>query len=75
VGQDQQLQLNLGKSEKLHSNLGEIKIIGISWKHLGEVSQIKIWQFATVSFNSGQLQTVLFKVRLYGIAALKFECI
>jgi len=36
------------------------------------ISQIKFWQFATASFNCGQLQTVLFKAGLYGIAPLKF---
>jgi len=47
----QQLRLNLGKSEKLQSNLGKIENIYINWKHLGEVHQ-----FITASFNCGQLQ-------------------
>jgi len=32
------------------------------------ISLIKLSQFATASFNCGQLQTVLFKADLYGIA-------
>jgi len=36
------------------------------------INQVKFWQFATASFNCGQLQTVLFKAGLYGIATLKF---
>jgi len=36
------------------------------------ISQIKFWQFATASFNCGQLQTILFKTWLYRIAPLKF---
>jgi len=62
----QQFQLNLGKWEKLHANLAEIE------KHLHNISvksihQIKLWQFATASFNCRQLQTVLFKDGLYWI--------
>jgi len=37
LGMGEQLQLNLGKWEKLHSNLGEIKNIYMNGKHLGEV--------------------------------------
>jgi len=33
---------------------------------------MKFRQFATASFNCGQLQTVLFKAKLYRIAPLKF---
>jgi len=36
------------------------------------ISQIKCWQFATASFNCGQLQTVLITAGLYKIAPLKF---
>jgi len=36
------------------------------------ISQIKLWQFATASFNYGQLQTVLYKGGFYRIAQLKF---
>jgi len=39
------------------------------------ISQIKFCQFATASFNCGQLQTVLFKGGLYRTAPLKFYCI
>jgi len=39
MGNVQQPQLNLGKWEKLQSNLGENKNIQIYWKHLGEVHQ------------------------------------
>jgi len=35
----QQLQLNLGKWEKLYSSLSENKNVWINWKHLGEVHQ------------------------------------
>jgi len=37
---------------------------------LKTISQIKFWQFATASFNCGQLQTVLFTSGLYRIAPL-----
>jgi len=36
------------------------------------ISQTKFCQFATDSFNCGQLQTVLFKDGLYREAPLKF---
>jgi len=39
------------------------------------ISQIKFCQFATASFNCGQLQTVLFKDVLYGKAPSKFSYI
>jgi len=39
LGKVQQPQLNLGKWEKLQSNLGENKKIWINWKHFGEVHQ------------------------------------
>jgi len=32
---------------------------------LKSISQIKCWQFATASFNCGQLQTVLIAAGLY----------
>jgi len=41
---------------------------------LKSIKQIKIWQFATVSFNR-QIQTLLFKAGIYRIAPLKFEYI
>jgi len=53
--------------------LGENKtfrLIGKTW--VKSISQIKFCQFATASFNCGQLQTILFKDRLYGKAPLKF---
>jgi len=43
----QQIQSNLGKSEKLHSKLGKKKTfrrIGNIW--VKSISQIKCWQFA-----------------------------
>jgi len=50
----QQLQLSLGKSEKLYINLGEIKNICINRKDLGKVRHPnQIWQFLTASFNCG----------------------
>jgi len=39
MGVVEQLQLYLGKWEKLNTNLGDIKNIYINWKHLGEVHQ------------------------------------
>jgi len=39
LGIVQHLQLSLGKTEKLHSDLGENKNIQIIWKHLSEVHQ------------------------------------
>jgi len=53
--------------------LGENKtfrLIGKTW--VKSISQIKFCQFATASFNCGQLQTILLKDRLYGKAPLKF---
>jgi len=35
------------------------RVIGNTW--VKPISQIKVSQFATASFNCGQLQTVLFK--------------
>jgi len=37
------------------------------------ICQITFWQFATASFNCGQLQTVLFTAGVYRIAPLKFS--
>ena len=43
--------INLGKREKLHSNVGEIKSIDTNWKYLGAVHQPnQIWQCATAEF-------------------------
>jgi len=46
------------------------RLIGNTW--VKPISQIKFCQFATVSFNCGQYQTVLFKDGLYRKAPLKF---
>jgi len=40
---------------------------------LKTISQIKFWQFATASFNCGQLETVLFTAGRYRTAPLKFS--
>jgi len=45
------------------------RLIGNTW--VKSISQIKFCQFATASFNCGQLQTVLFKDGLYRKAPLK----
>jgi len=37
------------------------------------ISQIKFWQFATASFNCGQLQTILFIDGLYRKAPSNFS--
>jgi len=53
--------------------LGENKTLRLIGNTLVKsISQIKFCQFATTSFNSGQLQTVLFKDGLYRKAPLKF---
>jgi len=57
---------------KFQSNCGENNNIYINWKHLKSISQIKFCRFATTSFNSGELQTGLFKNGLYRKAPLKF---
>jgi len=46
------------------------RLIGNTW--VKSISEIKFCQFATASFNCGQLQTILFKDGLYGKAPLKF---
>jgi len=47
------------------------RLIGNTW--VKSISQIKFCQFATASFNCGQLQLVLFKDRLYRKAPLNFS--
>jgi len=46
------------------------RLIGNTW--VKSISQMKFCQFATASFNCGQLQTVLFQNGLYRKAPLKF---
>ena len=46
-------------------------LIGNTW--VKSISQIKFCQFATASFNCGQLQTILFKDGLYRKAPVNFS--